>query len=103
MPTMGQAGVYSAVTHYLHAVQAAGTGEAKSVAAKMRALPVDDFFARNAELRADGLLAHDMYLVQVKNPEESRYPWDYYKILSTIPGKTAFRPLTEGECPFVRK
>jgi branched-chain amino acid transport system substrate-binding protein len=103
MPTMAQAGVYSAVLHYLRAVQASGTDNAKVVATKMRQLPVDDFFAKGGELRADGRLVHDMYLVQVKPPEESRYPWDYYKILSVIPGQKAFRPLAEGACPLVAK
>ena len=100
MPTMAQAGVYSAVLHYLRAVQASGTDEAGIVATTMRQLPVNDFFAKGGKLRADGRLVHDMYLVQVKPPEESRYPWDYCKILSTIPGEKAFRPLAEGGCPF---
>jgi branched-chain amino acid transport system substrate-binding protein len=101
MPTMGQAGVYSSVLHYLRAVRAAGTDEAKVVASKMRELPVDDFFAKGGEIRADGRLIHDMYLVEVKAPEESRYTWDYYKILSVIPGNQAFRPFGEGNCPLV--
>jgi branched-chain amino acid transport system substrate-binding protein len=103
MPTMGHAGVYSAVRHYLLAVAAAGTDDARAVAAKMRELRVDDFFGRGGEVRADGRLVHDMYLVQVKQPYESRYPWDYYKILSVIPRDRAFRPLSESECPLVRK
>jgi branched-chain amino acid transport system substrate-binding protein len=101
MPTMGQAGVYSSVLHYLRAVRAAGTDDAKAVAGKMRKLRVDDFFAKGAEVRADGRLIHDMYLVEVKAPEESRRPWDYYKILSKIPGDQAFRPLGEGKCHLV--
>jgi branched-chain amino acid transport system substrate-binding protein len=103
MPTMAQAGVYSAVLHYLRAVQASGADNAKVVATKMRQLRVDDIFAENGELRADGRLVHDMYLVQVKPLEESRYPWDYYKILSVIPGEKAFRPLAQGACPLVAK
>src|SRR5262245_14791517 len=102
MPTMAHAGVYSAVRHYLRAVQAAGTDDAKVVAVKMRQLRVDDFFAKGGELRADGRLVHDMYLVQVKPPEESRQPWDYYKVLSIIPGEKAFRPLAEGQCVVAR-
>jgi branched-chain amino acid transport system substrate-binding protein len=102
MPTMAHAGVYSCVRHYLRAVQAAGTDNAKAVAAKMRRLRVDDFFAKGGEVRADGRLVHDMYLVQVKPPEESRQPWDYYKILSVIPGEKAFRPLAEGQCLLAR-
>jgi branched-chain amino acid transport system substrate-binding protein len=101
MPTMSHAGVYSSVLHYLRAVQAAGTDEAKAVASKMRELRVDDFFAKGGEIRADGRLIHDMYLVEVKAPEESRRPWDYYKILSIIPGDQAFRPLGEGKCHLV--
>src|SRR5215475_4977596 len=102
MPTMVHAGVYSCVRHYLRAVQAAGTDNAKAVAVRMRQLRVDDFFAKGGEARADGRLVHDMYLVQVKPPEESRQPWDYYKILSVIPGEKAFRPLAEGQCVLAR-
>ena len=102
MPTMSHAGVYSAVLHYLRAVRATGTDEAKAVASKMRELRVDDFFAKGGAIRADGRLIHDMYLVEVKAPEESRGPWDYYKILSIIPGEQAFRPLGEGKCHLVR-
>jgi branched-chain amino acid transport system substrate-binding protein len=101
MPTMAQAGVYSAVLHYLRAVRAAGSADGKAVASKMRELRVDDFFAKGGEVRADGRLIHDMYLVEVKAPEESRHPWDYYKILSKIPGSQAFRPLGEGKCRLV--
>jgi branched-chain amino acid transport system substrate-binding protein len=101
MPTMSHAGVYSSVLHYLRAVRTAGTDEAKAVARKMRELRVDDFFAKGGAIRADGRLIHDMYLVEVKAPEESRGPWDYYKILSLIPGDQAFRPLGEGKCHLV--
>ena len=101
MPTMSHAGVYSSVLHYLRAVRAAGTDDAKAVASKMRDLRVNDFFAKGGEIRADGRLIHEMYLVEVKAPEESRRPWDYYKILSIIPGDQAFRPLGEGKCPLV--
>jgi branched-chain amino acid transport system substrate-binding protein len=99
MPTMTHAGVYSAVTHYLKAVQAAGTKDSLTVMKKMRDTPVNDFFAKNGVLRADGRMVHDMYLVQVKTPAESKYPWDYYKVLRTIPGEQAFRPLKDGGCP----
>jgi branched-chain amino acid transport system substrate-binding protein len=99
MPTMAHAGVYSAVRHYLRAVRACGTDKAEVVAKTMRQLRVDDFFAPDGDVRADGRLVHDMYLVEVKRSEESRYPWDYYKVLSIIPGEKAFRPLTEGQCP----
>jgi branched-chain amino acid transport system substrate-binding protein len=103
MPTMIHAGVYSEVTHYLKAVQAAGTDEAKAVVAKMRALPIDDFFARNGTLREDGRMVHDMYLIQVKTPAESKSEWDVYKILATVPGDQAYRPLDQGGCPLIAK
>jgi branched-chain amino acid transport system substrate-binding protein len=101
MPTMAHAGVYSAVSHYLRAVRSSGTDEAKTIAKAMRELPVDDFFAPKGLVRPDGRLVHDMYLVEVKPPEESRYPWDYYKVLSVIPGANAFRPPAEGKCALV--
>jgi branched-chain amino acid transport system substrate-binding protein len=71
--------------------------------AKMREIPVNDFYAKNGRVREDGRMVHDMYFVQVKTPEESNGPWDYYKILSTIPGDQAFRPLDEGGCPLVKQ
>jgi branched-chain amino acid transport system substrate-binding protein len=103
MPTMAQAGVYSAVTHYLKAIREAKTDEAKAVVAKMKATPVNDFFAKNGKIREDGRMVHDMYLVEVKAPKESKAPWDYLKVLRTIPGDQAFRPLAESECPLVKK
>ena len=102
MPTMTHAGVYSSTLHYLRAVNASGTDDGKQIAAKMRESKVDDFFAKGGAIRVDGRMVHDMYLVQVKRSEESRYAWDYYRILSTIPGDTAFRPLSESQCPLVR-
>jgi branched-chain amino acid transport system substrate-binding protein len=102
MPTMAQASVYSAVRHYLASIKAAGTDEAKAVMAKMRQLPVNDFYVRGGHVRKDGRLVHDMLFVQVKTPAESKGPWDYYKILGTVPGDQAFRPLAEGGCPLVR-
>ncbi len=103
MPTMAQAAIYSAIRHYLHAIEAAGTDEAKAVMAKMRELPVNDFYAHNGRVREDGRLVHDMYFVQVKTPAESTGPWDYDKILATIPGDQAFRPLDQGGCPLVKQ
>ena len=103
MPSMAQAGVYSGVLHYLRAVAAAGTDNAVTVAAKMRELKVEDFFAGKGEVRADGRMMHDMLLVQVRRPEEARNPWEYYRILSTIPAGQAFRPLAESECPLVKE
>jgi len=99
MPTMAQASVYSAVRHYLAAIAAAGTDEAKAVMAKMREMPVNDFYVRNGHLREDGRLVHDMYFAQVKQPPDSSRPWDYYNILGMIPGDQAFRPLAESGCP----
>ncbi len=103
MPTQAQAGVYSAVMHYLKAIAATGTDEARAVVTRMKAMPVDDFFAHGGQIRADGRMVHDMYLAQVKKPDESHYAWDYYKILRTIPGDQAFRPLGESECPLLVK
>ncbi len=101
-PTMWQAGVYSSVTQYLKAIKATGSDDALKVAAKMREAPIEDFFARHGRLREDGLMVHDLYLVQVKTPQESKAPWDYYKILATIPGDKAFPP-PDPACPLVKK
>jgi len=103
MPNMIQAGIYSSITHYLKAVKAAGTDETGAVMAKMKAMPVNDMFAKNGKLREDGRMVHDMYLTQVKKPEESKYPWDYYHIRQTIPGDQAFIPLSKSTCPLVKK
>lgn len=102
MPTMWQAGVYSSVMNYLNAVKASGTDEPLKVAAKMREKPIEDFFSRNGRLREDGLMVHDLILVQVKKPEESKYPWDYYRILAHIPGEQAFGP-PDPACPLVKR
>jgi branched-chain amino acid transport system substrate-binding protein len=102
MPTMAQAGVYSSLMHYLEAVLEAGSDDALVVRAKMEERPVQDFFARNGRVRPDGRMVHDMYLAQVKAPDESKGDWDYYKIVHTIPGEQAFRPMSEGGCPLVK-
>jgi branched-chain amino acid transport system substrate-binding protein len=103
MPTMNQAGVYSAALHYFKAIDAAKTDEAKAVVAKMKEMPVNDFFAKNGKIRADGRMVHTMYLAQVKKPEESKGPWDYYKIVKEIPGDEAFRPMdAKYGCPLVK-
>jgi branched-chain amino acid transport system substrate-binding protein len=102
-PTMVQAGVYSGTMHYLKAIAAAGTDDAEKVAMKMREIPVHDFLASPGIVREDGRMVHEMYLVQVKGPAESKYPWDYYKVVNVVPGEQAFRPLSESECPLVRK
>jgi branched-chain amino acid transport system substrate-binding protein len=103
MPSMLQAGDYSAVMHYLKAVQAAGTDDTQTVMKKMKEMPVNDFFAKDGKIRNDGRMVHDMYLAQVKKPEESKYPWDYYHIRQVIPGDQAFQPLQESRCPLVKK
>ena len=103
MPNMGQAGVYSATTHYLKAVQAAGTVDTAKVMATMRETPVNDFFAKNGRIREDGRMVHDMYLFEVKKPSESKQPWDYYKLIATVPAEQAFQPLSESRCPLVKK
>ena len=82
--------------HYLNAIKDSGTDEPLKVAAKMREKPIEDFFARNGKLREDNLMVHDLMLVQVKTPEESKYPWDYYKVLATISGEDSVRPAGSG-------
>jgi branched-chain amino acid transport system substrate-binding protein len=101
VPTMIHAGTYGAITHYLKAIAAAGTDDAKAVVAKMKEMPVDDFMTKHGVIRADGRLVRDMYLFQVKAPSESRGGFDYYKLVATIPGEKAFRPLGEGGCKLV--
>jgi len=103
MPTMVQAGDYSMVTHYLEAVKAAGTDDTQAVMAKMKATPINDFFAKNGKIRDDGRMVHDMYLARVKTPQGSEYPWDYYNIREVIPGDKAFMPLSKSKCPLVKK
>ena len=102
MPTMWQAGVYSSVMNYLNAVKESGTDDPLTVAARMREKPIEDFFARNGRLRDDNLMVHDLMLVQVKKPQESRYPWDYYHVLAKISGEDAFGP-PDPACPLVKK
>lgn len=93
MPTMVQAGMYSAVRHYLQSIAASGTDDTKTVMAKMKSTPINDFFARNGHIRADGLHVHDMYLMQVKKPAESKGAWDYYRPVATVPAANAFSPM----------
>ncbi|QQS11527.1 MAG: ABC transporter substrate-binding protein [Rhodospirillales bacterium] len=102
LPSMLTIGVYSSTLHYLKAVQAAGTDEPLAVMAKMRELPVNDPMTRNGKLRADGRLVRDMYLFQVKSPAESKHKDDIYKLLATVPGEEAFRPLKDGNCPLIK-
>ncbi len=102
MPTMIQAGVYSSTLHYLRSVEAAGTDEGKAVAARIRSLPIRDFFAKNGRVAANGRMIHDMYLFEVKAPQESKGPWDYYRLVKTIPGDQAFQNPAESGCPLVK-
>ncbi len=101
-PSMDQAGVYSGVLHYLKAIDAAKTDDGTKVAQKMKDMPTDDILFGKGSIRKDGRKLHPAYLFEVKKPSESKYPYDYYKLLATIPADQAFRPLSEGECPFVK-
>jgi len=103
MPTQLQAANYSAAMHYLKAVQAAGTDETGAVMKKMKELPINDFFAKNARIREDGRMIHDMYVARVKKPSESKYPWGYYEIKATIPAEEAFLPLAKSVCPLLKR
>ena len=103
MPHMGDAGDYSSTMHYLKAIQAAGTDDAKAVMTKMREMPINDFFAKNGRIREDGRMVHEMYVYEVKKPEESQGEWDYYKLRAVIPGDDAFRSLKDSACPLVKK
>jgi branched-chain amino acid transport system substrate-binding protein len=103
MPTFTQAAVYSGAMHYLRAVKAAGTDDGPAVAAKMKELPVEDFYTHGAKVRADGRVMRDHYLFQVKSPDESKAPWDYFKLLATIPGAQAVRPVADSPCPLLRQ
>jgi len=102
LPSMLTAGVYSSTLHYLKAVQAASTDEPKAVMAKMRELPVNDVMTKNGKLREDGRLVRDMYLFQVKSPAESKGKDDIYKLVATVPGDQAYRPLKDGKCPLIK-
>jgi branched-chain amino acid transport system substrate-binding protein len=102
-PTMVQAGLYSAVTNYLKAIERTGTDDGPKDIAEMKKMPIDDFFARNAFLREDGQLIHDMYLVQVKSPSESKGAWDYEKLVQVIPGKDAFVSPEDSSCALLKK
>jgi branched-chain amino acid transport system substrate-binding protein len=104
MPTMVHAGVYAGVLHYLKAIEALkSAADGAKVVAKMKEMPTDDPLFGKGRIRADGRKIHPMYLFQVKKPEESKGPWDYYNLLATIPADEAFRPLSEGGCPLVKQ
>ena len=102
-PTMVHAGVYAVVLDYLKAVEALKSDDGTKVIAKMKEMPTDDPLFGKGSIRVDGRKIHPAYLVQVKSPAESKAPWDYYKIVATIPADQAFRPLADGECPLVKK
>jgi len=103
MPSAGQAGVYSAVLHYLKAIDALKSDDGTRVIAKMKELPTDDPLFGKGIVREDGRKIHPMYLFEVKKPSESKSPWDFYKVRATIPAAEAFRPLSQGDCPLVKK
>jgi len=102
MPNMIQAGTYSATLQYLKAVQAAGTKDTEAVAAKLKELPVDDLFAQGGKVLPNGRMVHDLYLFEVKKPSESKKPWDYYKLISTVPGDKAFPSAKDSGCPLTK-
>jgi branched-chain amino acid transport system substrate-binding protein len=101
-PSMYQAGYYSATMTYLKAVKAAGTTDADKVMAELKKTKINDMFTKGGYVRADGLMVHDMYVMQVKSPQESKYPWDYYKVVTVMSGEQAFGPIT-GLCPLAPK
>jgi len=103
MPNFVQAGAYSAVTNYLKAVQAVKTDDAAAVMKQLKSAPINDMFARNGHIRADGRMVHDLYLVQVKAADQIKEKWDYYTIKETVPGDEAFQPLSESRCHLVTR
>jgi branched-chain amino acid transport system substrate-binding protein len=103
MPSMNQAGVYSSTMTYLKAVQAVGSTDAAKVMAKMKSTPINDMFTKNGKIRENGLMVHEMYLMQVKKPSESKYPWDYWHVRATVPGEEAYLPLAKSTCPLLKK
>ena len=102
-PTMLQAAYYSATLSYLQAVKAAGTTDSDKVMAQLHKMKINDLFVKGGYIRADGLLVHDMYVMQVKSPADSKYPWDYYRLVRTIAGEEAFGPLSDSTCPLLKK
>ena len=101
-PTMDQAGAYSATMTYLKAVKAVGSTDPEKIMAELKRTKINDMFAKGGYIRADGAMIHDMYVMQVKTPQESKYPWDYYKLVKTMSGEEAFGPIT-GLCPLAPK
>jgi branched-chain amino acid transport system substrate-binding protein len=103
MPNMLQAGAYSSTLHYLNAVKATGTDETAKVMAWMKANPINDMFVKNGRIREDGRMMREMYLFEVKDPSESKYPWDYYKLKAVVPAEQAFMPISKSVCPLLKK
>lgn len=103
MPTMIQAGMYSATMHYLKAIQETGTDKAETVMQKMKGTEINDFFAKGGKIREDGRMVHDMYLAEAKTPAESKGEWDIMTIKRVIPGDQAYQPLSDSSCPLVKK
>jgi branched-chain amino acid transport system substrate-binding protein len=102
-PTMDQAAAYSATMQYLKAVKAAGSTDSDKIMAELRKAKIDDMFTKDGYIRADGLMVHQMYVMQVKTPAESKYPWDYYKVMKVMPGEEAFGSQPDPACSFVKK
>ena len=98
MPTVLQAGAYSATYQYLTAVKKIGTDDSAKVIAHMKTIKINDFFAKNGYIRPDGRMVHEYYLMEVKKPSESKYPWDYYKVIERVPGEDAFNTKAESKC-----
>ena len=101
MPNAVQASAYSSTLHYLKAIEKAGTDETIAVREQMSKMPINDMFAKNGHIREDGRMIHDLYLFEVKKPSESKGPWDVYNLIQTVPGKDAFRPVSESKCPLL--
>jgi branched-chain amino acid transport system substrate-binding protein len=102
-PTMDQAGAYSATMQYLKAVKAAGSTDSDKIMAELRKAKINDMFTKDGYIRADGLMVHQMYVMQVKTPAESKYPWDYYRVMKVMPGEEAFGSQPDPACSFVKK
>jgi branched-chain amino acid transport system substrate-binding protein len=103
MPNMLQVGSYSSTLHYLNAVKATGTDDTETVMKWMKSNPINDVFVKNGRIREDGRMMREMYLFEVKQPSESKYPWDYYKLKATIPAEQAFMPVSKSVCPLLKK
>ena len=102
-PTMNQAAYYSATITYLNAVKAANSTDSAKVMAELKKMKINDMFVKGGYIRQDGVMIHDMYVMQVKTPQESKYPWDYYKVVKKMSGEEAFGPLSDSTCPLVKK